>query len=122
MIAPPEEERFMNKRVGMTRRVIHLAVEFESLTMLRPTQGGGYTYDLSPRGCRIESDITVERETYLAAKIELEDDTGSPIIVPVARVRWVTDRAFGIEFIKVWYRDSVRLEQYLWARRASGQE
>lgn len=109
-----EEIRCMNKRVGMERRVIHLVIEFESLTMIRPTQGAGYTYDLSPRGCRVESDTTVEQGTFMVLHIELDDGIRSPIIVPVARVRWVRDCAFGIEFIKVVYRDIARLEKYLW--------
>ncbi len=104
----------MNKRVGMERRVVHLATEFESLTMIRPAQGAGYTYDLSQRGCRIESDTVVEAGTYFVLNIDLDDEIRTPVLVPVARVRWVKDHVFGMEFIKVVHRDSLRLEKYLW--------
>jgi hypothetical protein len=55
------------------RTVIHLATEFRSITMLKPTAGEGYTFDLSTNGCRIESDSTVEVGSYLAIRVRLTD-------------------------------------------------
>ena len=101
-----------NRRTGSERRVIHVVARFEALTMLQPTQGEGYTYDLTIKGCRIESDVRIEPGSYLSLCFHIEHHT--PIRVSVARVRWVRGPAFGVEFLKIAEPDNARLEQFLW--------
>jgi hypothetical protein len=82
--------------------------------MLNATEGEGYTLDLSSTGCRIESDTPVVVGTFLCIRLELADQDGVPVFIPVARVRWVAANAFGIEFLKWAQKDRLRLEQVVW--------
>ena len=82
------------------RAVIHLVTDFQSLSMLKPTKGGGYTMNLSMKGCCIDSDVPVEVGMCLSLCMELSDQTSPPLFIPVAQVRWVDANTFGLEFIK----------------------
>ena len=88
--------------------------------MLKPTEGEGYTFDLSTNGCRIESDISVEPGSYPAIRLRLPDHMGSPFSIPVARVRWVRGEEFGIEFMKRQEQDLRVLEQFVWETASAG--
>jgi len=96
------------------RAVIHLASDFQSLSMLKPTKGDGYTVNLSMKGCCIDSDVPVQVGMCLSLCMELSDQTSSPLFIPVAQVRWVDANNFGLEFIKMAEPDRVRLQQFVW--------
>ena len=98
------------------RAVIHLVTDFQSLSMLKSTKGGGYTVNLSMKGCCIDSDVPVEGGMCLSLCMELLDLTSSPLFIPVAQVRWVDADAntFGLEFIKMAEPDRARLQQFVW--------
>src|SRR5215203_4199456 len=91
------------------RAAIHLVIGFRSISMLKPTEGKGYTFDLSSKGCRVESDTRVEVGTFLCIHLRLTDQGGTPVFIPVARVRWAVDTMFGIEFLKWAGREQLRL-------------
>ena len=57
------------------RAVIHLVSDFQSLSMLKPTKGDGYTVNLSMKGCCIDSDVPVEVGMRLSLCMELSDQT-----------------------------------------------
>jgi PilZ domain-containing protein len=105
-------------RSGAHRTVCYQLAEFTGLTVLRPTQGEGYTSDVSVKGCRIETDSPVEAHRYLSLRIDFATShaTRSPVVIEVARVRWVARHCFGVEFIKVSARNRERLEEYLASR------
>jgi len=94
--------------------MIHVVARFEALTVLQPTQGEGYTYDLTIKGCRIESDVKVERGSYVSLALQLHERQ-VPLAISVARVRWVRGPVFGVEFLKIAEPDKARLEQFLWS-------
>jgi PilZ domain-containing protein len=96
------------------RAVIHLVTDFQSLSMLKPTKGDGYTMNLSMKGCCIDSDVPVEMGMRLSLCMELSDQTTSPLLIPVAQVRWVDASTFGLEFIKMAEPDLGRLQQFVW--------
>lgn len=96
------------------RAVIHLVSEFQSLSMLDPTKGDGYTVNLSMKGCCIDSDVPVEVGMRLVLCMELSDQTTSPLLIPVAQVRWANGNTFGLEFTKMAEPDRVRLHQFVW--------
>jgi len=96
------------------RAVIHLVTDFQVLSMLKPTKGGGYTVNLSMKGCCIDSDVPVEVGMCLSLCMELTDQTSSQLVIPVAQVRWVDANTFGLEFIKMAEPDRVCLQQFVW--------
>ena len=96
------------------RAVIYLVTDFQSLSMLTPTNGGGYTVNLSMKGCCIDSDVPVEVGMCLSLCMELSDQTSSQLIIPVAQVRWVDANTFGLEFIKMAEPHRARLQQFVW--------
>jgi len=96
------------------RAVIYLVTDFQSLSMLKPTTGGGYTVNLSMKGCCIDSDVPVEVGMCLSLCVELSDQSSSQLIIPVAQVRWVDANTFGLEFIKMAEPDRARLQQFVW--------
>src|SRR5215211_7956416 len=76
------------------RAAIHLMTEFQSISMLKPTEGEGYTFDLSSKGCRVESDTRVEVGTFLSIHLKMEDEEGTPVFIPMAKVCWAASSAF----------------------------
>jgi len=46
--------------------------------------------------------------------MELSDLTSSPLLIPVAQVRWADTNTFGLEFIKMAEPDRARLQQFVW--------
>src|SRR5215217_6225153 len=96
------------------RAVVHLTTKFQSITMLQPTEGRGYTFDLSANGCCIESDTGVQVGTYLSIQLELSPhDDASSVSIPVARVRWVCECRFGVKFMKQTQQDSQCLQKFV---------
>lgn len=70
--------------------------------------GEGTLFDLSPTGCRMQSNVALMPGNYLALHIEAPE-TESPLAVEVSIVRWNKDNQFGIEFLR--YAQGVR-EQF----------
>ncbi|TKB70860.1 MAG: PilZ domain-containing protein [Nitrospira sp.] len=67
--------------------------------------GEGTLFDLSPTGCRMQSNVALTPGSYLALHIEAPD-TESPLAVEISIVRWHKDNQFGIEFLR--YAQGVR--------------
>jgi len=67
--------------------------------------GEGTLFDLSPTGCRMQSNIALTPGSYLALHVEAPE-TQSPLAVEVSIVRWHKDNQFGIEFLR--YAQGVR--------------
>lgn len=57
-------------------------------------------FDLSPTGCRMQSNVALARGSYLALHIEAPD-TEAPLAVELSIVRWNKDTQYDIEFL--WY-------------------
>lgn len=67
--------------------------------------GEGTLFDLSPTGCRMQSNAILTPGSYLALHIEAPE-TESPLAVELSIVRWHKDNQFGIEFLR--YAQGVR--------------
>ena len=67
--------------------------------------GEGTLFDLSPTGCRMQSNIALAPGSYLALHIEAPE-ADSPLAVEVSIVRWHKDNQFGVEFLR--YAHGVR--------------
>ncbi len=62
--------------------------------------GEGWVFDVSMRGCLVESSVCVKAGDRLQLRFCLPDSHPS-ICVSVAVVRWVQARRFGVEFMRV---------------------
>ena len=67
--------------------------------------GEGTLFDISPTGCRMQSNATLTPGSYLALHIEAPE-TEAPLAVELSIVRWHKDNQFGIEFLR--YAQGVR--------------
>ncbi|MGQ0665866.1 MAG: PilZ domain-containing protein [Nitrospiraceae bacterium] len=68
-------------------------------------EGEGTLVDISTRGCRVSSSITVQPEMLLKLSLFLPDYNW-PARVDEAIVRWVQGQGFGVEFTTI--RPSMR--------------
>lgn len=83
--------------------------------------GEGWVFDLSMRGCLVEGSVRVKAGDRLQLRFCLPDSHPS-ICVSVAVVRWVHDRRFGVEFMRVGDKYRAHLDHFItlqsdpWAR------
>jgi hypothetical protein len=68
--------------------------------------------DLSPTGCRMRSDVTLNAGTYLALQIAISHER-TPLAVEVSVVRWCKDGHFGVEFLRYSQGDRERVTNLL---------
>lgn len=80
--------------------------------------GEGIVFNLSEQGCAIESSAPIPGEGYASASITLPGIAG-PVVVDLARVRWVTRAEFGLEFRILSHAARRRLQQFLLADQAA---
>ncbi len=61
--------------------------------------------NLSTGGCAVESDTLFQKGEHLELRVYLPNEE-PPLQVDLARVRWSSGRAYGLEFIRI--RDEVK--------------
>lgn len=83
-----------------------------SLTVSEAAEGEGMVVDLSPSGCRVQSEVVVRVSEAMSLILLLPDHQG-PTTVDLAMVRWVGDDKFGLEFISVGATESSRILGFL---------
>jgi hypothetical protein len=83
----------------------------------------GWVFDVSMRGCLVESHIRVSVGDRLQLRLCLPDGAPAPFIcVSVAVVRWAQSRRFGVEFMRIDEKYRAYLKRFLdhqsdpWAR------
>ena len=74
--------------------------------------GMGIVYNLGIGGCKIVSDLAVDKGSLLSVQLKIPDQT-NPIVIRAATVRWIMKLEFGIEFLEMQELERVRLEQLL---------
>lgn len=80
--------------------------------------GTGTVYNLSEQGCAIESSTAIPDGGYASVSFTLPDHS-DPVVVELARVRWVTRGEFGLEFRIVGRSSRRRLQRYLYMDQAA---
>ena len=75
-------------------------------------EGEAQVTNISPAGCRAESDINVAENLEFQVLLHLPGQP-SPVKVDRALVRWVSGNAFGLSFILFLPSERARLRQYL---------
>ncbi len=74
--------------------------------------GEGIVLNLSKEGCLVQSDTSPKEGEYLIFRISLTDED-PPLEIESAAVRWVADRAFGLEFLFMKQKAHDRLERFM---------
>jgi len=62
--------------------------------------GEGVVSDLSISGCSVTCERTVLTGSYIKLSVVLPDPTSS-LFIELGKIRWVREKAFGVEFIRV---------------------
>jgi CheY-like chemotaxis protein len=89
----------MQRAPRKSRTLIRIQVEFQGISEDASIKGKGYTLDLNINGCRIESATAVPRGSYVRLRLAIPK-APHPVLIGMARVRWVQAGSFGVEFIQ----------------------
>ncbi|MEO5955899.1 MAG: PilZ domain-containing protein [Nitrospiraceae bacterium] len=90
--------------------LLRVRVGFEGEASGHEVNGEGYSTDLNVTGCSVESSHGLSPGIYLSLRIYLPD-SARPVNVTLARVRWINDASFGVEFIQLPHNDQLRLNE-----------
>ena len=93
------------------RKYTRYQVEFPA-TFGGDQTGVGIVYNLGSGGCKIVSDLAVEKGALLSVHLKIPEQT-YPITIRAATVRWIMKLEFGIEFLEMQELEQARLEQFL---------
>lgn len=77
-----------------------------------PFVGEGVVSDLSLSGCSVTCERTVLTGSYIKLSVVLPDPTSS-LFIELGKIRWVREKAFGVEFIRVPTLTRHRLDRVL---------
>lgn len=72
----------------------------------------GHTLDLSLGGARFESDLAVFPGKTIMVRL-IVPGAESPVSIPDAKVRWVEEQTFGVEFENVLSNELDELEELI---------
>ncbi|HEU4684959.1 MAG TPA: PilZ domain-containing protein [Nitrospira sp.] len=75
-------------------------------------EGEATVTNISPSGCRAESDVNVAEGLELQVWLHLPGQS-DPVKVERASIRWASGSAFGMSFILFLPSERVKLRQYL---------
>ena len=75
-------------------------------------EGGATITNISTSGCRAESDINIAEGLDVQVIIQLPDQS-PPVKIERASVRWVSGRAFGMNFILFFPSERARLQTFI---------
>jgi PilZ domain len=97
------------RKVRKARRVdLHCTLGFSSGEI----EGEAAVLNISPAGCRAETDINLAEGLEVQALIQLPNQS-RPITIERASVRWVSGNAFGLSFILMLASERARLRELL---------
>jgi hypothetical protein len=80
-----------------------------------PFVGEGHLFDLSLTGCSVVTGRTVLEGSYIKLNVFLSRPPLS-LLIELGRVRWVRQRTFGVEFIRLPSIARQRLDHEVWER------
>jgi PilZ domain len=102
---------FERARMTEQRQHIRYQVEFPA-TFVGDHTGVGIVYNIGMGGCKVVSDLAVQRDALLAVHLQIPEQT-LPIIVRATTVQWTLELEFGVEFLEMQQMERARLEQFL---------
>ena len=93
------------------RKYIRYQVEFPA-TFAGDHAGIGMVYNLGIGGCKIVSDLVVQKGALLSVQLKIPEQT-TPITIRAVTVQWILELEFGVEFLEMQEQERARLEQFL---------
>jgi hypothetical protein len=97
----------------MTKPRLHLRykVEFPA-TFAGDHAGMGIVYNLGVGGCKMVSHRKVKCGDLLSVHLNVPEQN-TPISILAAKVQWVLEHGFGVEFLEIQKVEQARLERFL---------
>ncbi len=102
----------------MQRHTPRNRVECPVFFAVEDVSGAGMVFNLSDEGCAVESVIAVPHDGYASLSLTLPGEI-EPVVIELARIRWVTQTAFGCQFRILSHTARKRLQRYLSLDRAA---
>ena len=109
--------KVVDRRVTPRLRVQFRTTFSSSMRM----EGMGVMLDLSSRGCRIESPVSVEPGLLLELRI-YAPNVEWPLMIEAANVQWASEPTFGLAFFRITEPEQQRLGQVIEALIKDGEE
>ena len=98
---------------NMTEQRQHLRYQVEFPATFEGDHSGiGIVYNLGIGGCKVVSDLAVQKGALLAVHLQIPEQTRA-ITIRAATIRWKLDLEFGVEFLEMQEGDRARLTQFL---------
>jgi hypothetical protein len=94
------------------RRSPRLSVQCPVSFAIEDVEGTGTAFNLSEYGCAVTTSVPVPDEGYASAAITIPGQA-EPIMIDLARVRWASPTAFGLEFRILRHNSRKRLLRFL---------
>lgn len=92
------------------RKYGRVAVEFPVSLSLAFCRAEGVLLDISLTGCRVKSELEVEKNDRLGLLI-LVPGYDNPLYINQASIRWANNEEFGMEFLEMELTDRQRLHE-----------
>ena len=93
------------------RQHLRYKVEFPA-TFAGDHAGMGIVYNLGVGGCKMVSHRKVKSGDLLSVHLNVPEQN-TPISILAAKVQWVLEHGFGVEFLEIQKVEQARLERFL---------
>ena len=93
------------------RQHLRYKVEFPA-TFAGDHAGMGIVYNLGVGGCKMVSHRKVKTGDLLSVHLNVPEQN-TPISILAAKVQWVVEHGFGVEFLEIQKVEQARLERFL---------
>lgn len=104
--------------MGEQRQAPRHHVDCSVTFVVEDISGSGTVFNLSEEGCAIERTVPVPPTGYASLFITIPGDS-DPVVIDLARLRWVTRSEFGCEFRIMSQAARKRVQRYLVMDRAA---
>lgn len=119
-LSPAQKDlRQHQRRVAPPGCLLSFAPFAPTLSFNGDAEGEGVILNLSPGGCKINSDVGVKVGDAMSLILLLPGES-SPTAVDLALVRWGHDACFGVEFVSMGTVEQDRLRQFVVASAVGG--
>ncbi len=105
----------MHERRAVIRAHHRFPVAYPVIFQGAPFVAEGQLFNLSLTGCSVVTDRTVLQGSYVKLNVFLSSPRLS-FVIELGRVRWVRERTFGVEFIRLPTVARHRLDRESWER------
>lgn len=112
-VAPARRElRQHQRRLAPPGCLLSFAPFAPTVSFNGDAEGEGVILNLSPGGCKINSEVVVKVGDAMSLIMLLPGES-SPTSVDLALVRWGGEACFGVEFVSMGTVEQARLRQFV---------